>query len=289
MNVTGRFLSLFALSTSYLLSACETGMSRQMSIKVDSPKLAVKDITLPAVVKMTEVGHFNGVIDVSWLSTNFERLARKSLPPEGGSGGDRYHFSNFSLTANPDGTLRGFVHIHLDNYKYTKKPWGGQWDWRAGQVDGDVIATITPSFKDGHPTTITSTKIIKTNEKGFVKIWNNALPKIWFSLDRKFQTANNSANKKDKPEVPVLKVKDNPDLDPFIDDILKRGLVTGKSIQFKQQDKNLLLVLDYQVVGGLAAYWEVFQSYRRNAHATNPQAIAVPTVSPVPKKKPKRF
>jgi hypothetical protein len=269
------------IAASCAISACSLGDTRQMTIVADSPALGLKGISLPATVQMTELGRFHAEVDASWLASHFEQLARKRLPKEGGSGGDRYSFRNFSLTANSDGTLRGFVHVTLDNYKYTKKPWGGQWDWRSGHVESDVTAIITPLFKDGHPTTVTSTRIVKTNASGFVKVWNNALPKIWFSLDRKLQTATNKANKKAGIEVAVLKVQENPDLDPFIDDILKRGLVGGKNIKFIQADNRLTLVLDYQVVGGLTAYYEIYQSYKNNAYkphssqtATVPVAVA---------------
>ena len=249
-------------------TGCEGGRSRKVTLKADSPKLNVKNIDIPATITLTEIGRVTCEVDLSWVSENFEKIMRKGLPREGGSGGDRYYFSNFRLTANASGAAVGSVHVKLMNYSYFHRPaptWRYplrrvQEDLWKGTVEEDVIATITPRFVSGAPETVTSVAIVKTRESGFVRIWNDALPKIWFSLDRKIQTATNAANRNQGP--PVLEVREDPELKPFIDDVLKRKLVVGEDIRFKQTGTGLILVFRYKVAGGAKAYWDIYQLWR---------------------------
>jgi hypothetical protein len=206
---------------------------------------------------------------LSWVNDNFAALLRKGLPREGGTGGERYTYSDFRLTADAKGNAVGFVHIKPMNYAYFDVP-DPKWDnpfhmrqvdvWK-GTVEQDVTTTITPQFVSGLPATITAVSIAKTREAGPVRIWNDALPKIWFSLDRKLHTAENKANA--ASEEPMLDLRPDPEVEAILKSLLARKLVVAEQVRFGNSEKGLTLTATYGLASGFKAYSELLAAYNR--------------------------
>jgi hypothetical protein len=233
----------------------------------DCPRLRKTTIKIPTKTTVTKLGRITCEVDLSWVTANFEKIMRAGLPREGGSGGERYSFSDFRLTTNPAGDAIGSVHVKLMNYGYFNVPdpklldplHTRQVDVYKGTVEQNVVATIKPQFVSGFPETVTSVSIVKTREAGFVRLWNDALPKIWFSLDRKISTATNRANA--SADGALLVFRKNPEVDAILKDVLARNLIAADKLRFGDSPNGLTLTAEYKLVGGLKTYYDLFWSY----------------------------
>jgi hypothetical protein len=235
----------------------------------DCSQLGKTAIAIPIKTTVTKLGRVTCEVDLSWVADNFEAIMRKGLPREGGSGGERYSFSGFRLTTNEAGQAVGFVHVKLMNYGYFNAPdpkWNDPFHMRQvdvwkGTVEDDVFSTIQPKFDSGFPETVTVISIVKTREAGFVRLWNDALPKIWFSLDRKLHTAQNEANA--NAGNALLVFRKNPKVEMILKDLLARKAVIADSVRFGKSAKGLTLTAEYKLASGFKTYYELLSAYNQ--------------------------
>lgn len=243
--------------------------TRSLSIVADCPKLNAKDIEFPATVTISKLGSVTLEVDVSWVAANIPTIMRLGLPREGGSGGDRYSHSNFSFKVDDAGNAIAGAHVRLDNYGYFRDPiFGRQRDIHKGTIETDVAAKITPVFEEGSLDVSTSISIVKTRDAGFVKVWNDALPRIWFSLDRKLHEARKKADS--QVGDPLLVFRDSVATEEFIADIVSQKLIVPESAKFVQRGEKFFLVAEYRLATGPFGYHRILKAYNtaKSKHPT---------------------
>jgi hypothetical protein len=236
----------------------------KQTVQVDCPRLKKVGVKVPVTITVTDLTDITCDFDLTWISQNFPKIMRAVLPREGGSGGNRYHYSAFKLFAKPDGSARAAVHIKLDNFKYTKNPVHGlfgprQIEQKVGSIEADVVAKIEPVFRSGIPDTVTSADVVNAKASGLIKLFNQAVPKNWFSLDREIRNASRDANAKARK--PLLVFRPEPKFENIIADAIKRERIQPGEIDFCNSATGLGLRAHYRIVGGAPAFRELFAVY----------------------------
>jgi hypothetical protein len=227
------------------------------TVQADCPRLKKVGIEIPALITVTDLKEVTCDFDLTWISKNFPEIMRAALPAEGGKGGDRYSYSGFQIAAQPDGTARATVHMKLENYKYTTRP--VRIEVKAGTVQADVVATIKPEYRAGIPDTSTSVEVLNAKASGLIKLFNQAVPKKWFSLDREVRNATRDANK--QVGEPLLVFRPEPDFEKLIADAIERKLIEPAELNFYNSATGLGLTGRYRIVGGASAFYELFSVY----------------------------
>ena len=247
-----------------------TTLTYDFTVQATCQVLNDSNVELPAHIEVSRLGHAHLTVDLSYLTTHYEAIMRRRLPPEGGGGGDRYSYRSFAITALPNGTAKASVHIKLDNYKYTNNPLSGLGiggkklvSIKAGTVEADAIVIITPTMDTGSLQTTSSVTLNNTRESGLVRIFNDLLPRIWFSVSRKLHTRQNETNRATAAEKPILEPKDNPAMDAFLDEVFTKNLLTTNFAHFVNGSKGLSLDADFRINGGFLNYYKLAEIYRR--------------------------